>query len=139
MIVLNLTCEHQHRFEGWFASNDEYARQSGQGAVSCPVCDSRQISKLPSNPRIGRAGQTEAAAPPQEQQALQTALEFLARLAAGSENVGQRFPEEARRIHYDEAPARSIRGVATRKEAVELLEEGITVLPLPLPPEDERH
>jgi len=68
--------------------------------------------------------------------ALHQALVSMARLA---ENVGERFPEEARRIHYDEAPARTIRGIATADETRELLEEGIAVLPAPVPPDDEMH
>lgn len=68
-----------------------------------------------------------------------TLQQALVRMARQAENVGERFPEEARRIHYDEAPARSIRGVATADEARELLDEGIAVLPAPVPPEDELH
>lgn len=63
----------------------------------------------------------------------------LATIARQAENVGERFPEEARRIHYDEAPARSIRGVASADETLELLEEGILVLPAPVPPDEEIH
>ncbi len=98
---------------------------------------------MPSAPHVKRAATevaipekatTSASAPAMVQ--LHQALVSMARKA---ENVGERFPEEARRIHYDEAPARSIRGVATQDETRDLLEEGIAVLPAPVPPEDELH
>ncbi|MDP1733699.1 MAG: DUF1178 family protein [Sulfuritalea sp.] len=143
MIVLNLLCDRGHHFEGWFASGDAFRIQSERQLVHCPQCQTSVVTQLPSAPHVKRGG-TEAATPEQSavpvvapsMGALRQALVTMARQA---ENVGERFPEEARRIHYDEAPARNIRGVATADETLELLDEGIFVLPAPVPPEDEFH
>jgi hypothetical protein len=137
MIVLNLICEHQHRFEGWFASNDEFSRQHSRDEVSCPSCGSARITRLPVAPRIRRQGseaECSTAAPPEV--ALASAFR---RLIVESEDVGERFPEEARKIHYAEVSPRRIRGRSTSEEALELLKEGIPVLPLPLPYGSDTH
>ena len=143
MIVLNLLCDHGHHFEGWFASGEVFRSQSQRHLVHCPQCQTSTVSQLPSAPHVKRGAAdvvvpekpTLSAREPAASQ-LHTALADMARKA---ENVGERFPEEARRIHYDEAPARTIRGVATADETRELLEEGIFVLPAPVPPESEFH
>ena len=108
---------------------------------SCAVCSSTSISRLPSNPRIGKNTEAPAqtAEAPQASQVLAAVMQAVAQVAANSENVADKFPEEARKIHYGEAEARSIRGNATHKETLELLEEGIPILPLPIPPKGETH
>ncbi|WP_158933857.1 DUF1178 family protein [Burkholderia sp. S171] len=152
MKVLDLKCSHDHRFEGWFASTDEFESQLSRKLVACPVCSTTEVSRMPSAPRLNLSvsrsesrsdqGEKEAAganaakaAPPQDaDQALQArALHFMREILAKTENVGDRFAEEARRMHYDEAPARNIRGVATPEDAHALMEEGIDVMPLPVP------
>lgn len=143
MIVLNLGCANDHRFEGWFASTDQFTSQTAKHLVSCPVCGSQEISKLPAGPRVRRAAQQMEPAREQakgESYAMvRAAAKLVERLMLASEDVGERFPQEARLIHYDQAPARNIRGTATREEAGELLEEGILVVPLPDPPKSEFH
>ena len=111
--------------------------------VHCPQCQTSAVSQLPSAPHVKRGG-TEVVIP--EKPAAPTAAtgmgalhQALVTMSRKAENVGERFPEEARRIHYDEAPARTIRGVATADETRDLLEEGIMVLPAPVPPEGELH
>jgi hypothetical protein len=143
MIVLNLSCSGGHLFEGWFASADAFTVQCGQGLVACPVCSIAEIQRLPAAPRIRRF--TAEASPVPLQQAgtqlpgtRQAMAQALARLAVDADDVGDRFPEEARRIHYQEVPERAIRGQATLHETRELLEEGIAVLPLPLPDKKDR-
>lgn len=146
MIVFNLACEHDHRFEGWFASADDYASQAGRGLVECPMCGSHDIRKELSAPRLNLSGAREpsvakapaaAAQPvammpsPERLQALW--LEVARRIVAGTEDVGARFADEARRIHRDEAPERGIRGTATPEEAQALRDEGIDVFAFPLP------
>jgi hypothetical protein len=137
MKVFNLTCELEHSFEGWFASHDEFDRQLAGGLVECPVCGSQAVQKLPSAPRLNISGAQEP--PAKEPVALPNAAAMRSMLAqmarhivANTEDVGDRFPEEARRIHYEEAPQRSIRGVASKDEAAALEDEGIEVMPLPL-------
>ncbi|MFT4436188.1 DUF1178 family protein [Caballeronia sp. 15715] len=153
MKVLDLKCSHDHRFEGWFASTDEFESQLSRKLVACPVCSTTEVSRMPSAPRLNllaarsssssdqgekeaaSSGAAQAVRPTQDaDQALQArALQFMRQILAKTENVGDRFAEEARRMHYDEAPARNIRGVATPEDAHALMEEGIDVMPLPVP------
>lgn len=140
MLVLNLSCEQEHRFEGWFGSADDFESQQGRGLVSCPVCGASQVQRLPSAPRLnvshlrGAAPSEAAVAPAGEvnlQQLQRTALQAVKQLLAKTEDVGERFAEEARRIHYGEAKERGIRGQTSADEAQALVEEGIAILPLP--------
>jgi hypothetical protein len=131
MIVLNLSCSGGHRFEGWFASADAFAAQSEQGQVACPVCNDAEIMRLPAAPRVRRFAAETAPVVAQQDRGLQAMAQDLARLIADADDVGDKFPEEARRIHYREVPERAIRGQATLHETHALLEEGIAVLPLP--------
>ena len=136
MIVLNLACSSGHRFEGWFASLEAFEEQLKASLVSCPHCGDTSLQRLPAAPYLaGKANAQAASEPP----AAERVAAVLRSLVAESEDVGQEFPAEARRIHYEEAPARNIRGLASPQETLELLEEGISVLPLPLPPKDRTH
>jgi len=140
MKVLNLQCSHRHVFEGWFGSEDDFQSQLQRGLVECPMCGDTGVAKLPSAPRLNLGAQPEPQ--PQQRQdvvsmpeaALQKAwLKVVRQVMANTEDVGERFPEEARRIHYGEAEERGIRGQASPEETRALLEEGISVLPLPIP------
>lgn len=132
MIVFELACTRQHRFEGWFASAEDFDRQCQEGLLSCPVCADPKIEKLPSARIGGFAAPAPAATEPAaEVNARMRLSELRDAIIAHTEDVGRRFPEEARRMHYDEAPKRAIRGTATSNETQELIEEGIDVLPLP--------
>jgi hypothetical protein len=132
MKVYNLSCESDHRFEGWFASEEDFSSQLQQQHIECPVCESHGIRKLPSAPRLNLSGGQAPQPDPVVQ--LQAKLAELARqVIANTEDVGERFVEEARRIHYHEAPERNIRGVATASECEALAEEGIDVVRLPIP------
>ncbi|SPB18797.1 hypothetical protein NOV72_06003 [Caballeronia novacaledonica] len=139
MKVLDLKCSREHRFEGWFASTDEFESQLSRKLVACPVCSATDVSRVPSAPRLnlssarGEAAPQVAQAAPEAAAVQARALKFMRELIEKTENVGERFAEEARRIHYNEAPARNIRGVTTPEDAHALLEEGIDVLPLPVP------
>jgi hypothetical protein len=141
MKVLDLKCSHEHRFEGWFASTEEFESQLSRGLVACPVCSTAEVSRMPSAPRLNLSSGRNDAAPPRrasgdtvDPSAVQArALQFLREVLEKTENVGDRFAEEARRIHYNEAPSRNIRGVTTPEDAHALLEEGIDVMPLPVP------
>jgi len=141
MIIFELGCTSNHRFEGWFASSDDFARQSDTRMVRCPVCDDAGVARVPSaKVRAGGASGPEpadapaASAEPGTQSITALPPEVLAKLreiVRNTENVGPRFPEEARKIHYDEAPARAIRGQASKEESAELADEGIAVTTLP--------
>ncbi len=141
MKVLDLQCAHQHVFEGWFSSEADFQRQQGQGLVECPVCGNATIVKMLSAPRLNFGSERAAIQPSQENsspvvaaRSLQEAWTEVARhLVANTDDVGDQFAEEARRIHYGEAEERGIRGNASRAETASLIEEGIAVLPLELP------
>lgn len=142
MIVFELICADRHRFEGWFASAGDFEGQKARGLLSCPVCSDSSIEKL-LTAKIGRP----EAEPSRENAQLPTAPatrprnlhEAIDYILLNTENVGEDFPAEARRIHYREVPQRNIRGVATGEETRDLLEEGIAVMPLPIPPHKDWH
>jgi hypothetical protein len=151
MIVFDLLCASGHRFEGWFASAGEFARQKKRRLVQCPTCSSAEVQRIPSAVRANLGAQ-----PPQPQKpakapektpemegkdpfaiAQMLYSKMLDELLTKSEDVGKRFPQEARKIFYDKAPARPIRGQATNEEHEELLDEGIPVARFPVPPSDK--
>lgn len=139
MKVLNLQCSHRHGFEGWFGSEDDFQGQLERGLVECPICGDTAVAKLPSAPRLN-LGASEPQQPKKQDvmtasdPALQAKwLQMVRHVLANTEDVGERFAEEARRIHYGESEERNIRGQASREETESLLEEGIGVLPLPIP------
>ncbi len=145
MIVYDLQCGNGHRFEGWFASPDDFASQKDHGLVSCPTCGVQQIDRVPSMTRFNSG----VPQPPQVAQrpddlagkdpmAIAQILysRMIDEMLQKSEDVGRAFPEEARRIYYKEVPSRSIRGQASSDEHAELVEEGIPVVRLPIPPRE---
>lgn len=139
MKVLNLRCAHDHRFEGWFASDDDFIDQGKRGLVSCPLCSDIAITRLPSAPRLNvSTARGDVAAPSAPGEIAQARaqgrwLRAVRDMMAATEDVGERFPEEARRIHYGEAEERGIRGRASAEDAQALREEGIEVVAMALP------
>ena len=133
MKVLDLQCPHNHRFEGWFASADDFESQQSRKLVECPICGANEVSRLPSAPRLNLSGATAANVPADTAGMQARVMRAMREVLEKTENVGDRFAEEARRIHYNEAPARNIRGVTTPEDARALVEEGIEVMPLPVP------
>ena len=158
MKVYNLACPLDHRFEGWFSSEEDCLAQQDKGMLACPVCDSTQIARMPSAPHIAKSSSTALTMPiatanedigsasgdvvaltgndhsQLEAQVQAAFLKGMRELMGKSEDVGTSFAEEARKIHYKEAPERSIRGQTTLDEAESLREEGIEVLAVPLMP-----
>ena len=143
MKVLDLQCPQQHSFEGWFGSEEDFQDQLGRGLVECPLCGDVAVSKMLSAPRLN-FGAARDESPPQQQQQQQVVaapdrtmqaawMKMVRHVMANTEDVGSRFPEEARRMHYGETDERGIRGQASPDETQALLEEGIGVLPLPIP------
>jgi hypothetical protein len=138
MIVFDLRCALNHAFEGWFESAAAFDAQAGRGLVTCPICDNAQIARVPSA-RVAVPKERAPAAPVAAAQAPQPMAagfppELVAKLrevVRATEDVGARFPEEARKIHYEEVPHRPIRGVASADEAKALADEGIEFAPIP--------
>ena len=150
MIVFDLSCEHGHRFEGWFSSSGDYDAQREGGIVNCPQCGSFAVDKAPMAPAVPKKGNqfpavagkqtmTRGSMPPQVVEALQKLAEAQANALKSSKWVGDAFAEQSRAMHYGERDAETIHGQATPDEAHALFEEGIPVAPLPFPvapPED---
>jgi hypothetical protein len=161
MKVLNLQCASMHTFEGWFGSEEDYQSQRETGLVACPICTSTEVRKLPSAPRLNLGATAPkqlnsealnehqelgvpsvansnslpvAHANPESMQLMQAAwMKMVKHVMANTEDVGKNFAEEARKMHYGESEERNIRGKASFEETQDLLDEGIDVLPLPVP------
>jgi len=152
MIVFDLVCREGHRFEGWFASSEDFSGQQASGLVACPQCGSSEIGKAPMAPAVPRKGNQKTAGskpetipvaggapPPEVAQALEKLAKMQAEALKSSKYVGEKFAEQSRAMHYGEREAETIHGKATPRQAKELHEEGIPVAPLPFPvtPPDE--
>ncbi len=134
MWVAELACAHDHAFEGWFGSREDFDAQLERGLVQCPSCGSAQVQRRLSAPRLnlGAATVEPVQVKPVPAPSPETLLrELVAAVRAASEDVGAAFAAEARRIHQGEAPERAIRGQASAEEFVALQDEGIAVWPLP--------
>jgi hypothetical protein len=163
MILYNLVCAKGHEFESWFAGSAAYDKQAKRGLIECPVCGSTKVEKALMTPRLARTRKSTPAAPspdaaapepsapavpepatpvavisPQERELRAKLKELREHLVSNAENVGQRFPEEARKMHYGEKKHRSIYGTASPDDAKALHEEGVEFAPLPVLP-DERN
>jgi len=158
MIKYTLVCDNKHTFESWFASSGAFDKQAKKKLVACPVCDSVKVGKALMAPQLTARGNKRrsrplpaAAAPvaasaeapaalpvvsPQEKEFRAKLKELRDHLLKNADNVGSRFPEEARKMHYGETEHRSIYGEASPEEAKQLIEEGVEVHPLPVLPED---
>ena len=142
MKVLNLRCANGHGFEGWFASDDAFMDQNERRLVECPLCADSQVSRLPSAPRLNLSGPRQVEVRETAEGADQVVsgmsmqaqwLKAVRHLMQNTEDVGERFATEARRIHYGEIEARGIRGQASADDRQALREEGIEVMSMPLP------
>ncbi|TXJ24828.1 MAG: DUF1178 family protein [Afipia sp.] len=153
MIRYSLRCERGHAFESWFQSSSAYDSQRKRGLVACPSCDSTKVEKAIMAPRIARKGKSKSAtepvtAPtddtsstslvmaPQERELLSKLRELRDHVLKNADDVGNKFPEEARKMHYGDIEQRAIYGEATADEARSLVDEGIDVAALPVLPGD---
>jgi len=165
MISFNLICDHDHGFEGWFNSSADYTDQQARGLVTCPICDSANITKGLMTPNVAAKSNTKPEAsgrtpamisapsrpnlPPQmtaqiTPEMAKAAAETLAAMRKlqstiekHCDNVGDAFAEEARKIHYGESDPRGIYGQTTDQEAESLLEEGIAIAKMPWLPKEQ--
>jgi hypothetical protein len=146
VIVFDLGCENNHRFEGWFTSGEDFERQLKRRLINCPLCSNGNVVRLPNAsyinsgaaPRPAPAAGTAHQGPGHGQQYANVGKDLLVKLVEQiiehTEDVGSAFPEEARKIHYRETAERRIRGTASREEVEELTDEGIEIVALPIPP-----
>ncbi|MGY5805812.1 DUF1178 family protein [Rhizobium sp. LEGMi12c] len=140
MIRYSLHCDNAHEFEGWFSESADFDRQVASGFLTCPVCNSAAISKLLMAPSVSTARKRDElqtlAMDTARKEAMTKLKEAVDAIKANAEDVGAKFPEEARKIHYGEADARGIIGKATPDEAQALVEEGIEIAAIPVLPDD---
>lgn len=151
MIVYDLSCCCGHRFEGWFGSSEDFAGQQARGLVTCPHCGSVEVAKAPMAPAVPRKGNqllsenpqaragepvqdfANGGMPPQVKAAMEKLAVLQAEALKNSRWVGDDFVQQSRAMHYGERESETIHGQATLREAKELLEEGVTIAPLPFP------
>jgi len=139
VIRFSLHCDKEHEFEGWFSSSADYDAQSERGLVECPVCGSHQIGKALMAPAVAASRDAPArplAMDPEKCEAMRKLKDMVQAVKQNSEDVGERFADEARKIHHGEAEARGIFGKASSEDAKSLVSEGIEIAPLPNFPED---
>jgi hypothetical protein len=149
MIIFDLSCEFSHRFEGWFRSSEDFQLQLNRNLIACPQCGSHTVRRIPSAVAIGSQRAAPEAVRPQEPSSLPKNIakpaasaaptelmaayrQVVQTLLSQSQDVGQNFAEEARKIHYQEVEARPIHGQASIDECEALRDEGIEVLQLPI-------
>ena len=139
MIRFALICEHEHEFEGWFRSNDDFDTQKKRGFVDCPSCGSHKVQKALMAPAVSTARKQETIALAMgeaQKQALAQLKAMAEKVRENADYVGDKFAEEARKIHFGEAEARGIYGEATLEEAKSLAEDGVEFMPIPVFPGD---
>lgn len=156
MIRYALVCDRKHEFEAWFNNSADYDKQAKRRLVTCPICDSTKVDKAIMAPAISTSKKRKAAAPvadvpapqpaasapvamlsPQETEMRAKLKELRDHLTKNADNVGKKFPDEARKMHYGDIEHRSIYGEASTDEAKKMLDEGIEFHPLPTLPDDK--
>ena len=140
MIQYSLRCEHGHQFEAWFKSAAAFDEQQERGIVSCAVCGSSEVAKALMAPAVSRAGSDKvpvSSVNPDLVRLREMLRQFRQKVVSEADYVGDRFAEEARKIHFDEVEPRGIYGEATRDEVIALHEDGIEFMPLPELPEEQ--
>ena len=138
MKVFNLRCGQQHAYEGWFASEDDFVSQQERGMVACPLCGDSESVRMPNATRLKVSRHAAPAEQPSRSETTEMTMQSqwlraMRQVLNSTEDVGERFPEEARRIHYGEVEERGIRGKTTREDADALRDEGIEIVALPVP------
>ena len=141
MIHYALSCDNGHDFDGWFAGSADFDKQVESGFLTCPVCNSSKVSKGLMAPQVSTARKQEnrkaALVDTAQREAMDKLRRAVSEIRANTEDVGERFPDEARKIHYGEAEERGIIGEAKPDQVRDLLEEGIEIMPLPALPDDK--
>lgn len=139
MITYSLVCDSSHKFDAWFRSAEAFDEQAARGIVACPVCGSGKVGKALMAPALSRASSDKlslSSGHPQQAEIREMLRMMRKKVTSEADYVGDRFAEEARRIHFKEADPRGIYGEATHDEVAELLDDGVDFLPLPNLPEE---
>jgi hypothetical protein len=139
VIHYSLVCDNDHKFDAWFRNAEAYDEQSVRGIVTCPICNSGKVDKGLMAPSVSRAYSdkvTVSIGHPQQNQLREALRALRNKVTAEADYVGDKFADEARKIHFKEIDARGIYGEATREEVASLVEEGVDFMPLPSVPEE---
>ncbi|MGN6464822.1 MAG: DUF1178 family protein [Rhizobiaceae bacterium] len=139
MIRFSLTCQNDHSFDGWFRNSDDFDKQKKRGLIGCPQCGSTRVEKALMAPAVstGRKRETMALAMDAQQKEAMAQLKALSKkMRENADYVGDKFAEEARKIHFGEADPRGIYGEATPEETKGLVEDGVAFMPIPVFPDD---
>ena len=139
MITYSLVCANDHKFDAWFRNAEAYETQHKRGIVTCPICSTDSVGKALMAPSLSRAGSEKvslSAGHPQHAQLREAMMALRNKVTTEADYVGDKFAEEARKIHFKEADARGIYGEATREEVAGLVEDGVDFMPLPSLPEE---
>jgi hypothetical protein len=138
LIQYALNCDTGHRFDAWFRNAEAYEDQSARGILTCPVCNSQRIEKALMAPAVASKKETVSLSTghPEHAKLLEAMRELKQKMTANADYVGDKFAEEARKIHYEETEARGIYGEATSDEVAGLVEDGINFMPLPNLPDE---
>ncbi len=155
MIKYSLICDKEHTFEGWFSTGQDFDQQNRRKLVNCPLCNSSNITKtlmapsistsktklqpseqIKNEPTGNKSPVANSPAPENFHELVDKVRELRSNILENSKNVGSKFPDEARKIHYGEVEKHSIYGQASAQEVKELVDEGVNVLPIPTLPED---
>lgn len=142
MILFDLKCEQDHVFEAWFKDSKTFEAQAAAGEVPCPVCGNTKVEKALMAPRVatrkgGSLRSDDGAMAERMERVTHALYEMRRHVEDNCDYVGEKFPEEARRIHYGEAASRSIYGEATPEEAEELIDEGVEFQRIPWAPRED--
>lgn len=139
MIVFDLVCKHNHEFEGWFKNASDFVSQQNNGLLTCPMCGTDNITKVPSVSHINTGNKEKqlSALADIQHDAASLVNKITEYVSKNFEDVGEEFANVAKKMHYGEEDERNIYGSATLDEAIELREEGIDVVPLPLNKKDK--
>lgn len=140
MIQYSLYCANAHDFDAWFKNAAAFDEQQARGIVDCPVCGSHEVSKALMAPAVARSGSEKmslSSGHPDVAKFRELLRAYRQKVVSEADYVGDKFAEEARKIHFEEVEARGIYGEATRDEVIALAEEGIEFAPLPDLPEEQ--
>ena len=140
MIRFGLICDQDHEFDGWFSNSDEFDKQKKRGLIACPVCHSLKVTKALMAPSVSTGRKKDKIAVTKadvmRREVLKEMKKLRDKVTENADYVGEKFPEEARKIHYGETEERGIYGEASRDEVKSLLDEGVEIAPLPVIPDD---
>lgn len=139
MISYSLICDRSHKFDAWFKSAEAYDEQAGRGIVTCPICNSMKVEKALMAPALSRMSSDKlslSSGHPQQAEIREMLRVMRKKVTSEADYVGDKFADEARKIHFKEVDARGIYGEATREEVASLVEDGVDFMPLPSVPEE---